>query len=247
MAQPWTVLDRVETDEGLLELRRRGDGDVLLTVGGRILMSSRWHHSEVALAERGCEGLSDQRLPSVLIGGLGLGYTLRAALDLLPSRARVVVAELNPAVARWCRGHLADLNRHALSDRRVELRVEDVARTVGRAAHGAAHGDDAGRFDAVLFDLYQGPPQGRLPRDDPFYGDAMVRRVYTALRPGGRFAVWSEQPSLQFEKRLRAAGYTVVLSQPKRGGRHAVYVATAHPRVGSASVRRPPRRAGGSH
>jgi spermidine synthase len=242
MAQPWTVLDRVDTDEGPLELRRRGDGDVLLTVGGRILMSSRWHHSEVALAERGCEGLSDRRSPSVLIGGLGLGYTLRAALDLLPSRARVVVAELNPAVARWCREHLGELNRHAVTDRRVELRIEDVARTVGRAADG----DDAGRFDAILFDLYRGPPPGRLSRDDPFYGDAMVRRVYGALRPGGRFAVWSEQPSLQFEKRLRAAGYTAVLSQPKRGGRHAVYVATMHPRAGSPPVKRAPRRARGS-
>lgn len=240
MAQPWTVLDRVETDEGPLELRRRGEGDVLLTVSGRILMSSRWHHSEVALAERGCEGLSDRPSPAVLIGGLGLGYTLRATLDLLPPRARVVVAELNPAVARWCREHLGELNRHAVTDRRVEVRIEDVTRTVGHAVAG----DDRGRFDAILFDLYSGPSPGRLPRDDPFYGDAMLRRVHAALRPGGRFAIWSEQPSPQFEKRLRAAGYTVVLSQPKRGGRHAVYVATAHPRVG-APAQRPRRRAGG--
>lgn len=222
MTRPWTVLERVETREGALELRRRGDGDVLIAIAGRILMNSRAHRSEVALADLACRPLSQARAPRVLIGGLGMGYTLRAALDELPADARVVVAEITPAVARWCQNELADLNRFALEDPRVEVRIEDVALTVAEAGGGGPER----RFDAILFDLYAGPGADTQPVGDPFYGIKMLQRVRRALRPGGVFAVWSESVCSSFEKRLRSAGYDVERSRPGRGGlRHAVYVA----------------------
>lgn len=220
MTRPWTVVDRVDTGEGVLELRRRGEDDFLITVGGRVLMNSHARRSEVALAELVCRPLGNAPAPTVLIGGLGMGCTLRAALDVLPGDARVVVAEITPAVARWCRGPLTTLNDGALADDRVELRLEDVAETVRRAAE-----EGGARLDAILFDLYQGPGAETLP-DDPLYGGPMLDRVRAALRPGGVFAVWSESPCASFESRLRAAGYSVERSRPGRGGlRHVVYVA----------------------
>lgn len=222
MAQPWTILERVETDAGVLELRRRGAGDVLLTVAGRVLMNSRANRSEIALAQLTCANLG--RDAAVLVGGLGLGYTLRAALDLLPADARVVLAEIDPTIVRWGRTHLADLNGHVLDDPRLELRVEDVAATIARGASGGR----AARFDAILFDLYDGPSSTPTAADDRLYGPTMLRRVRRALRPGGVFAVWSEQRCPPFEARLRRAGYRVTLSGPGRGTRrHAVYL--AHP------------------
>jgi len=222
MAQPWTILDRVETSAGVLELRRRGVDDVLLTVAGRVLMNSRANRSEIALAQLTCTN----RAPgaAVLVGGLGLGYTLRAALDLLPADARVVLAEIDPAIVHWCRTHVADLNRNALDDPRLELHVEDVACTLGRGAGGGRDG----RFDAILFDLSEGPSTKSRQADHPLYGPSMLRTVRAALRPGGVFAVWSEQPCPPFETRLRRAGYRVELTRPGRGAlRHAVYL--AHP------------------
>ena len=216
MTQPWTTLERVETDAGVLELRRRGADDVLLTVAGRVLMNSRANRSEIALAQLTCATLG--RDAAVLVGGLGLGYTLRAALDLLSDDARVVLAEIDPTIVRWNRTHLADLNRNVLDDPRLELRVEDVAATLGRGA----------RFDAILFDLYEGPSSTPTPADDRLYGSAMLRRVRGALRPGGVFAVWAEQRCPPFEARLRRAGYRVELAGAERGSRrHAVYL--AHP------------------
>ncbi len=229
MAQPWIILERVETGAGVLELRRRGVDDVLLTVAGRVLMNSRANRSEIALADLTCAN----RAPgaAVLVGGLGLGYTLRAALDLLPADARVVLAEIDPAIVRWCRTHLADLNRNVLDDPRLELHVEDVAATVARG----------GRFDAILFDLYEGPSTKSRQPDHPLYGPTMLRTVRAALRPGGVFAVWAEQPCPPFETRLRRAGYRVDLTRPGRGAlRHAVYL--AHPL--SSSGRAPAGRRG---
>jgi len=220
MARPWETLARVDTDDGCLELRRRADDDILLTIAGRILMSSRAHRSEVALAQLACTAIAARQAPRVLIGGLGMGYTLRAALDVLAADARVVVAELTPTVAEWCRGELAHLNGDALADARVELRIEDVARTVAR---GAELGN---AFDAILFDLYVGPNADNHPRNDPFYGDVMLAKVRDALAPGGVFAVWSEGPCDSFENRLRRHGFTVSRSRPGKGGlRHAVYIA----------------------
>ena len=128
----WTVLDRVQTPDGVLELRRRADDDFLITIDGRVLMNSRAHRSELGLARLGCKGLTEPS-PSVLIGGLGMGYTLRAALDCLPTHARIVVAELNRCVLQWCEGPLAALTIDAVRDPRVEVRIEDVAQSIAAA------------------------------------------------------------------------------------------------------------------
>ncbi len=233
MAQPWQTIDTVPTPEGTLELRQRGERDFLITVGGRVLMNSAAHRSEAALGEVACRHLRGRRGPRVLVGGLGMGFTLRAVLDRLPPSGRVVVAELNPEVARWCRGPLATLTGRAAEDPRVSVEVADVADLVRRAAGG---GDEA-RFDAVVFDLYEGPHARTPKRDDPLYGQGAIERTKAALRPGGVFAVWGENPDAGFEKRLRGAGFTVATDRPGRGGlRHVVYLAT----LGTGRSRRAP-------
>lgn len=224
MARPWQVLDSVTTPQGTLELRRRGERDFLITVAGRVLMNSALHRSEAALGRWACRSLEGRRNPRVLVGGLGMGFTLRAVLDALPPGGRAVVAELNPVVVRWCAGPLAALTNRAAQDPRVEVRVEDVAAVIRRAAAGPA--DD--RFDAVVLDLYEGPHAGSQRRDDPLYGQDAIGRAKASLRPGGVFAVWGENYDAGFEKRLRGAGFSVTTDRPGHGGlRHAVYIAAA--------------------
>ena len=222
MARAWETLDRVDSEAGPIELRRRAKGDFLITIGNRILMNSRAHRSEVALAELACRHLRGVRHPAILIGGLGMGYTLRAALDLLPADARVIVAEINPAIVDWCRGHLAELTGDAVADPRVEVRIENVVATIERAAS-----DNAAKLDAIVLDLYEGPGTDTAPRDDPFYGERTLREIRRALNAGGVLAVWCEEPCAAYEQRLRAAGFTVERRRPGRGGlRHAVYIVT---------------------
>jgi spermidine synthase len=204
----------------VLELRRRGDRDFLITLDGRVLMTSAAHRSEAALAELACAGLGRRRSPRVLIGGLGMGFTLRAALEVLPARARVVVAELHPVVVEWCRGPLAPLTGDALSDPRVTVEIRDVARVIEAAPAGSTH--------AILLDLFVGPRRPR--RDDPHFGEGALARAGAALAPGGVFAVWSEQTDPAFQRRLEAAGFEVERRRPGRGGlRHAVYLAVRAP------------------
>lgn len=217
MTRPWQTLATVERAEGRLELRRRGEAEVVITIDGRVLMNGAAHRSEAALAELGCRPIAGRPRPRVLIGGLGLGYTLRAALDALPPRAAVVVAEIDPLIVEWCRGPLAELTGRALDDRRVTIEIGDVASAIGRAA---------GAFDAILLDLYEGPRTPAWGGDDPLYGRAALARVRAALRPGGVFAVWSEEPDAAFETRLRGAGFNCERRRPGRGGpRHTLYLA----------------------
>ncbi len=240
MSLPWNVVDRVSTKDGWLELRRRGSDDVLLTIDNRILMSSHANRSEMALAQMACAGLADRKRPRVLIGGLGLGYTLRAALDSLPRSATVVVAELNRDIARWCGTELAPLIGGALDDPRVDLRLEDVTRVIDVAARSQQS------FDAILLDLYTGPGPETDLRHDRLYGDPMLRRAHAVLPPGGIFAVWAEQTFPPYAAHLRRRGFRVRAARPGRGGlRHAVYLAEKQaadpfaaldPRRGSASV-----------
>lgn len=213
---PWQTLATVATDEGPLELRRRGERDFLIVVGGRVLMTSSAHRSEDALARLAAQRLAGRAGLDVLIGGLGMAYTLRAALDAFPADARFVVAELNPTVVEWCRGPLAELTGGAANDPRVTLVVDDVARVIARAP--AAH-------DAILLDLYEGPNAASQRKDDPFYGAAALARSHAALRPGGVLAVWSEDPDAPFAKRFAAAGFSVTTQRPSQGGRtHVVYL-----------------------
>ena len=222
MAIPWKVVDSIATPEGLLELRQRGVKDFLITIGPCVLMNSTAHRSEVALGRLACSHLQHRENPRVLVGGLGMGYTLRAVLDTLPETGRVVVAELNPVVPAWCRGPLAELTGHAADDPRVTIEIINVADLVRKSARAP----DAEKFDAVVFDLYTGPDARSHKRNDPLYGSIAIGNVRSALKPGGVFAVWGENFDTGFFQRLESAGFAVTSERPGRGGlRHVVYVA----------------------
>lgn len=222
MAQPWRIVDSIETDEGLLDLRQRGANDFLITIGGRVLMNSLANMSERVLAELACESLKNKKNLRVLVSGLGMGFTLKAAIDQLPAEAEVVVAELNPIMVKWCQGPIAHLSAAALDDPRVSIIIDDVAAVIRAAAmKGGQH-----LFDAIILDLYEGPYEGDRGTGDYLYGPLALEISSAALKAGGIFAVWSEDPDQAFEKRLKAAGFTVHQQRPGRGGRrHVVYIA----------------------
>jgi spermidine synthase len=226
MALPWKTLDRFATkDEGILELRQRGAGDYLITLGSQVLMNSKAQRSEIALGQLACDGLRNITRPRVLVGGLGMAITLRAVLDALPPSAQVVVAELNPKIIEWCLGPLAELTGGATADPRVTVVITDVADMIRQAP--------AGDFDAVILDLYRGP-HPKTHRNDPIYGSRAIERSRAALKPGGIFAVWGENPDAGFEERLTAAGFIVECERPGKGGyRHAVWLAKK-PAVGKS-------------
>lgn len=215
---PWTILDRVQTREGTLELRKRGERDFLMTVAGRVLMTSQHHRSEDALSELTCEALGRKSRPRLLLGGLGMGYSLRAALDHLPASAHVTVAELNGKVVDWNRDVLGPLAQFPLHDKRVKVVVADVARVIAESRPQS--------FDAILFDLYEGP-HGNRDRH-PLYGQEAMARTRAALADGGVFSVWSEESDMPFEERLGKQGFCVERHSSGKGGRvHLVYIARA--------------------
>jgi spermidine synthase len=220
MPRPWRLIERVETPEGPLELRQRDTRDFMISVGGRVLMSSIIHRSESLIAELGCAHARQRSAPRVLIGGLGLGFTLRAALDVLPASARVVVAELNPVVVAWGRGPLRELTGDALEDPRVEVVVGDVTQVIREAA-----GTQRERFDAIILDLYLGPSQGPAAARHPLYGQAILAATVKALRARGSYTVWGEDPDPSFERRMIAAGLRTEVVRNRGGGpRHVLYV-----------------------
>lgn len=222
MAKPWQIVDSVEIDEGLLELRQRGETDFLITIDNRVLMNSSANMSEIVLSELACGSLKNKKNPRVLMGGLGMGFTLKAALDNLPSEAEVVVAELNPIVVKWCRGPIASLTGGAVDDQRVTVVIDDVASIIREAAMGSKEN----LFDAIILDLYEGPYEGDQGRGDYLYGEMALELSCSALKADGVFAVWSEFPDRAFEKRLQAARFSVNRQCPGRGGRrHVVYIA----------------------
>ncbi len=230
MPRPFTTLATVATPEGPLELRGRGEADFLITISGRVLMTSSARRSEEALATLGCRTLGARPNARVLIGGLGMAYTLRAALDVLPDSARVLVAELNAAVVDWCRGPLAPLTASAVLDPRVRIEIADVAVVIDAAPPGS--------FDAILLDLYEGPKHVARRRADPLYGEHALARAHAALSPAGALAIWAEEPAAGFTRRLEAAGFAVETHRAGRGGRsHVVYL--AHKRAGLRRKRGP--------
>ena len=220
MAIPWQVIATAETGEGLLELRQRGEDDFLIVIDGRILMNSRANRSEIVLAELACHALGRKKRPRVLIGGLGMGFTLAAALANLPGQAKVVVAELNPVVVDWCQGPIRHLTSGAVADPRVEVVIDDVATLI---SHGALGGGE--KYDAIILDLYEGPYA-----QDHLFGESALHLARAALRDNGIYAVWSEDPDKGFEGRLADAGFTFDKQRPGRGGRrHVVYIARPQP------------------
>jgi spermidine synthase len=215
--QPWRTIESVDTAEGQLDLRQRGDRSFLITIAGRVLMTSEAHRSENDLARLATTAMGDLPRPHVLVAGLGMGYTLRAALDCLPQAARLTVVELNPAVVAWCAGPLAALTNGASSDKRVTMVVADVARVIADARPGT--------YDAIVLDLYEGPFQSDRRAHDPLFGIGALKRTAAALTPEGVFAVWSEERSEAFEERV-AVDFQLERHRGAGGGRrHVIYVA----------------------
>lgn len=233
MARQWINIESVETVDGVLELRKRGEKDFLITIAGRVLMNSLANRSEVALSQMALATLCNKKNPRVLLGGLGMGCTLKAALDCLPKDAEIVVAELNPVVVKWCEGELAPLNGNALGDSRVSIKIDDVASLILETATE----EEREKFDAIILDLYEGPFEAGKKKGEAFYGAAALDLTRAALNRGGVFAVWSEDPDKPFEKRLASAGFSFEKTRPGRGGlRHLVYVAK---RIDSAKSKGP--------
>jgi spermidine synthase len=199
-------------------LAHRAD-EWVVRVGGRILMSSLMHDSEESLAQEAIERVEDPR--AILVGGLGLGFTLRAVLDRVAAGAKVTVGELVPELVEWNRLHLAELHDHALDDPRCEIVIGDVFEIIKRS-HAA--------FDVILLDVDNGPIAMSHAQNQQLYAERGVRHCHAALRPHGVLAVWSAGPSPRFERRLSGAGFKVeVLRVPARKGnraRHVLFLAT---------------------
>ena len=224
--KPWQIVERTTAPDGVeLVLARRGE-EWVVRAAGRVLISSRVHGSEEALATLALErwrALAPARDAAgrggvtALLGGLGLGFTLRALLDGLPVRARVIVAELVPALVSWNRGLLADLARRPLEDERVRLQVGDVASRIAEAERA---------FDLVLLDVDNGPAPLAHRANDGLYGEEGVAACHRALRAGGVLAVWSAGPDARYLDRLRRTGFAAeersVASRGGGGVRHAI-------------------------
>jgi spermidine synthase len=220
---PWSLIDTapIPGGEGALRLMRRG-AEFSIMLGQNELMNSRLSGSEEALATLACERIHSRPEPHILIGGLGMGFTLRAVLSAAAPKARVVVAELVPAVVAWARGPMADLHGATLTDPRVAILEEDVGRVI--QSTGA-------RYDAILLDVDNGPEGLTREANDGLYDMAGLTAARKVLNPGGVLAVWSSGPDRSFTQRLHKAGFGVeemkVRANGKRGGaRHVVWIAT---------------------
>ena len=220
---PWVQLGTasVPGGEGELRLMQRGR-EFSIFAGAIELMSSRLSGSEEALASMTCLRVKDRPQPHVLIGGLGMGFTLRTALALLGPGAAVTVAELVPEVVAWAREPLAHIHGASLSDPRVTIFEGDV---------GALITGVQSRYDAILLDVDNGPAGLMRAANDDLYDIYGLREAHKALKPGGVLAVWSAAPDPVFEKRLRAAGYRVEDHRVRANGRntgprHVIWLGT---------------------
>ena len=218
--KPLELLGQTCTPDGTdLKLTRR-DNEYIILANGKSLMSSRMHGSEEELATLACRRARTLEQPCVLVGGLGMGFTLRATLDFLPPDAIVVVAELLPAVVEWNRGPLGPLAGHPLKDKRVRVEVGDVGVTLSSSP---------GQFDAVLLDVDNGPSAFTAPDNAGLYNDRGLAAARAALKMGGVLAVWSAREDRKFEQRLRYGGFAVqverVRGRLKKGGpRHTIFL-----------------------
>lgn len=204
-----------------LRLYRRG-GDHMIVLDRNELMSTRMSGSEEALATLTCARLRAVRAPALLIGGYGMGFTLRAALRVLPPDARLVVAELVPEIVDWARGPMTELTAGCLDDPRVELVTADVADLIAGGP---------GVYDAILLDVDNGPDGLTRRGNDRLYSPSGLATARAALRSGGVLAVWSAGPDPRFTKRLREAGFAVEEEAVRargngKGPRHVIWFAT---------------------
>ncbi len=219
---PWKTIDRAQMPDnaGEISLHRRGDA-YSIRVDGLELMNSSSHESEDALGRLACKRVAGRPEPCVLIGGLGLGFTLAAALCELPCPAQVLVAELVPAVVAWNREHLGHLAGHPIRDERVSIREADVAEIIR---------NERAAFDAILLDVDNGPDGLTHRGNDWLYSDDGLRASHAALQETGVLAVWSATPDATFTKALRQSGFEVeevrVRSQGRQSAaRHTIWIA----------------------
>lgn len=219
---PWEKLDttRVPGTDGELRLMRRG-AEFSIMLGTNELMNSRLSGSEAALATLAAKKIEAVKSPHLLIGGLGMGFTLRAALGVLGATARIEVAELVPSVVAWARGPMAEIFGDSLNDKRVSIHETDVTGIIRSKRE---------TFDAILLDVDNGPEGLTRQANDGLYDSGGLSAAHAALRPGGVLAVWSSGPNAAFAKRLRGAGFDVnevnVRATGRGGGaRHVIWIA----------------------
>ena len=220
---PWEEIERAKVPDGEEEviLRKRGT-EFSIRVAATELMNSRSHGSEDALAELTCSRISRKRGRKILIGGLGMGYTLAAALQHSGDDSLITVAELIPAVIRWNREHLGHLAGNPLADGRVFVRQEDVAKTIAR---------EKSIWDAIILDVDNGPDGLTRKVNDRLYGLSGLQNAFLALRTGGVLSIWSSGTDEQFTSRLKQCRFqteivTVRARKPGKGARHTIWLAT---------------------
>jgi spermidine synthase len=218
---PWRQLDsaKIPGGGGELRLKQRG-AEFSIMLGSNELMNSRLSGSERALARLACQKIRGRGQAQVLIGGLGMGFTLRAALAELADDAVVTVAELVPAVVAWARGPMAEIYGGSLDDRRVTVREVDVGVMIRQAT---------ARYDAILLDVDNGPEGLSRQANDGLYDMAGLGAARAALSDGGVLAVWSSGPDARFTRRLRQAGFDVeevkIRANGTRGARQVIWIA----------------------
>ncbi|CEJ11830.1 Spermidine synthase [bacterium YEK0313] len=237
---PWQLIDTaIVPGGGELRLKQRGS-EFSIMAGPIELMNSRLSGSEEALARLACARLGGHGAPHILIGGLGMGFTLRAALAVLGADARVTVAELVPAVVAWGRGPMAEVFGTSLTDPRVTIVEDDVGALIMAAR---------ARYEAILLDVDNGPDGLSRPANDSLYSLAGLAAARRALRPDGTLAVWSSAPDDRFTRRLGQADFSVDVERPHagrgRGARHVIWLARPKPtelhgqRQAAPAARRP--------
>jgi spermidine synthase len=219
--KPTRLLDRAVTPDGTPLTLHEHDGTLSIRVAGVELMSTRQHHSEERLAELACNGLDARPRAAVLIGGLGLGFTLRETLRHVAADATVVVAELVPAVIAWNRNPAYPLAADVIDDPRVEIIARDVAAVLAASR---------GRFDGIMLDVDNGARGLTAAANDGLYGMNGLGAARAALKQGGRLAVWSAGPDSRFAARLEEAGFAVELvkarTHPTGGSWNTIFVGT---------------------
>ncbi len=229
----WITIDStiIPGSDSELTLSRRND-DFAIRIAGvpGDLMNSRRHYSEDALAELGCDHLRSKQSARILVGGLGMAFTLAAALKIVAESAEVVVAELVPAVVEWNRGPLGQCAGRPLADSRSRVHLGDVAELIKQSSKP---------FDAILLDIDNGPEAMTHAYNEGLYSPAGLHRIHAKLRPGGIVTIWSARADHRFAKRLEKAGFDVqshtVRARPGKGSRHTIFVAR---KPGAPSKRR---------